>query len=483
MLKLRRPDLLRDSPYINGQWCEDLPAALPVRNPANGEDLLLCKVAGTAEAEQAVAAAAEAQLAWRQKTAKERSQILRRWYELMLVHAEDLALILTAEQGKPLAEAQGEIGLAANFIEWFAEEAKRVYGDIVPANGSHQRMLVSKQPVGVVAAITPWNFPAAMVTRKAAPALAVGCTVVLKPAPDTPLSALALAVLAEEAGIPAGVLNVLPGDAQAIGGVLTSSPVVRKLSFTGSTAVGKLLLRQCADTVKRTSMELGGNAPFLVFDDADLEQAVAGVMLAKFRNTGQTCICANRILVQRGVYQAFADKLYETMAAMPVGDGMEPGVVLGPLINSAAANKVRGLVDDAVAKGANLREHPNVPEGECFVRPAVVDKLSADMAISQAEIFGPIAALQVFDSEAEAIAMANDTRMGLAAYSYTQDYRRMARLVDALEYGMQGFNESALTNEGLPFGGVKESGLGREGSKYGIEEYLDIKTATIGGID
>jgi succinate-semialdehyde dehydrogenase/glutarate-semialdehyde dehydrogenase len=438
---------------------------------------------GATETRRAIDAAETALPAWRAKTAAERGRILRRWYELMMENQEDLAQLMTAEQGKPLAEARGEIAYAASFIDWFAEEGKRVYGDTIPSPWADRRLVVIKQPVGVCAAITPWNFPAAMITRKAAPALAAGCTMIIKPAEQTPLSALALAYLAIEAGVPAGVLNVVTGDPVAIGGELTSSPRVMKLSFTGSTEIGRLLMRQCAPTLKKMSLELGGNAPFIVFDDADLDAAVTGAMLSKYRNAGQTCVCANRLLVQEGIYDAFAAKLAEAVKSLKVGDGAADGVNQGPLIDAPALAKVQELLADALAKGANIvcggKPHGL---GRTFFEPTIVCDVTADMRMAREEIFGPVAPLFKFKTEAEAIHMANDTEFGLAAYFFTRDIGRAWRVGEALDYGMVGINSGLISNEVAPFGGFKQSGLGREGSKYGIDEYLEIKYMAFGGI-
>lgn len=468
-------DLLRSDAFLQGGWS---PAAsglrFPVTNPATGA--LLAEVASLSAAEigLAIDASARAQGDWAARTAHDRAAILRRWFDLMIARADDLAALLTAEQGKPLAEAKAEILYAASFVEWFAEEAKRVYGETIPSPVAGQRLSVIRQPVGVTAAITPWNFPAAMVTRKVAPALAAGCSMILRPADQTPLTALALAALAEQAGLPPGVLQVTPGDAETIGAVLTASPVVRKLSFTGSTRVGRLLMAQCAPTLKRLSLELGGNAPFLVFADADLDAAIDGVMLAKFRNAGQTCVCANRLLVQRDIADAFAAKLVERVAALQVGDGSLPGTRIGPLIDLRALEKVEAHVADAVAQGARL-VHGGERLGGLFLRPAVVTGVTQAMVVTREETFGPLAAIQPFDTEAEAVTLANDTEFGLAAYVYTRDHARSVRVAEALEYGMVGHNTAQISNAVSPFGGVKQSGLGREGSRHGLDEYLDLK--------
>ncbi|QLC73663.1 NAD-dependent succinate-semialdehyde dehydrogenase [Pseudomonas sp. LPB0260] len=476
--------LFRQQAFIDGQWCDAQDGThQQIHNPANGAVIGQVPNMGSAEAQRAIAAANAAWPAWRARTAKERSSILKRWHALMLEHADALAEILTLEQGKPLAEAKGEILYAASFIEWFAEEAKRIYGDTIPSHKGDARIVVSKEPIGVVAAITPWNFPAAMITRKAGPALAAGCPCIVKPAPETPFSALAMAALAEQAGIPAGIFNVITGDAVAIGAELTGSPAVRKLSFTGSTAIGKLLMAQCADTLKKVSLELGGNAPFIVFDDADLERAVEGALIAKFRNAGQTCVCVNRFLVQDGIYEAFVARLAERVREFKVGDGFESGVTQGPLINERAVAKVEDHVQDALGKGARLlcggERHAL---GNGFFQPTVLADLSLEMKVAREETFGPLAAVFRFGSEAEAVHLANDTEYGLAAYCYTRDLGRAWRMSEALEYGMVGINEGLISTEVAPFGGVKASGLGREGSKYGIEDYLEIKYTLMGGL-
>ncbi len=484
MIKLRDQNLLRQSCYVDGRW---LPAeggaTLPVRNPATGETLGSIPNMGANETRAAIEAAAKAFPAWAARTAKDRAVLLRRWYELILAHVDDLAVLMTAEQGKPLAESKGEITYAASFIEWFAEEGKRVYGDVIPTHQPDKRILVLRQPVGVVAAITPWNFPAAMITRKAGPALAAGCTFVCKPATQTPFSALALAELADRAGIPKGVFNVLTGSAAQIGGEMTSNPLVRKLTFTGSTEVGKKLMAQCASTMKKVSMELGGNAPFIVFDDADLDAAVQGAITSKYRNTGQTCVCANRLLVQAGVYDEFARKLGAVVAALRIGDGLAGATDQGPLIDSKALAKVEEHVADAVAKGAKIitggRRHAL---GGTFFEPTVLTDVTPAMAVAREETFGPVAPLFKFQSEAEAIAMANDTEFGLAAYLYTRDLARSWRVSEALEYGIVGLNTGLISTEVAPFGGVKESGTGREGSKYGILDFTEIKYLCVGGI-
>jgi len=474
--------LLRKGHYIDGCWLEDGPR-YPVRNPADGTLIADVAKAGVAETDQAIAAAQRALPAWRGLTAKARSQPLRRWAELMLAHQRELAELLSREQGKPLAEAMGEVVYAASFLEWFAEEARRVYGDVIPSHKADARIVVTKEPIGVVAAITPWNFPLAMVTRKVGPALAAGCTLILKPSEETPLSAFALAVLAEEAGIPAGVFNIVSGDAPAIGSALQASPVVRKLSFTGSTATGKLLMRQAADTLKKVSLELGGNAPFIVFDDADLDAAVRGAMASKFRNTGQTCVCVNRFYIQEGVYEAFTAKLADAVRALRVGAALEGESDQGPLINTAALAKVEQHLCDALEKGARLlcggRRHAL---GGTFFEPTVLAEATPQMLIAREETFGPVAACFRFKDEAEVLAQANDTPYGLSAYFYSRDIGRVWRVAEGLEAGMVGINEGIISTEVAPFGGIKASGLGREGSKYGIEDYLEIKYLLMGGL-
>ena len=478
--------LLRQQCYINGEWVNaDSGAAFAVTNPATGEVLGQVPNLGAGETRRAIAAANAAWPAWRSKTGKERAAILRTWFDLIMANQQDLAVLMTSEQGKPLAESKGEVVYGAAFVEWFAEEGKRVYGDTIPQTQSDKRLVVIKQPVGVCAAITPWNFPIAMITRKVAPALAVGCTVVVKPAELTPFSALALAELGERAGIPKGVFNVITANPpDAVGAELTANPLVRKLSFTGSTEVGRLLMRQCADTVKKISLELGGNAPFIVFNDADLEAAAEGAIASKYRNSGQTCVCANRFLVQEGIYEAFADKLAEKVKALKVGNGMEPGVYQGPLIEPAAVAKVEAHIADAVAKGARVvtggKRHSL---GGTFFEPTVLVRVTPQMKVAREETFGPVAPLFPFQTEGEAVQMANDTEFGLAAYFYTKDVARAWRVAEALEYGMVGVNTGLISNEVAPFGGMKQSGLGREGSKYGIEEYLEVKYLCMGGIN
>jgi succinate-semialdehyde dehydrogenase / glutarate-semialdehyde dehydrogenase len=482
-LQLNDPSLLRQQAYVNGQWCEaDSGARTEIRNPANNELIGSVPNMGRTETRRAIEAAQVAQPAWRALTAKERANRLRQWFNLIMANQEDLARIMTAEQGKPLAEARGEIAYAASFIEWFAEEAKRAYGDVIPGHAMDKRILVQKEPVGVTAAITPWNFPSAMITRKAGPALAVGCAMVLKPAPQTPFSALALAHLAERAGIPAGLLSVIPADVDAsreVGGELCDNPIVRKLSFTGSTGVGIKLMQQCAPSLKKLSLELGGNAPFIVFDDADLDAAVEGAIISKYRNAGQTCVCANRLYVQDGVYDAFAEKLQAAVARLKVGNGMHEGITTGPLINAEAVAKVQRHLHDALEKGATLLAGGNSLGGN-FFEPTIVSGVTADMAVAREETFGPLAPLFRFNDEAEVIRQANDTEFGLAAYFYARDLGRVFRVAEALEYGMVGINTGVISTEVAPFGGMKSSGLGREGSKYGLDEYLEIKYLCMG---
>lgn len=476
--QLRDPELLRTQAFIDGHWLS-AERGFPVSDPASGEPLANVAELGAAETRRAIEAANAAWPAWRGLTAKQRSATLRRWFDLILANSDDLALLMTREQGKPLAEAKGEVAYAASFVEWFAEEGKRVYGEVIPSPAADKRLMVLKQPIGVCAAITPWNFPAAMITRKVAPALAAGCPVVIKPAEQTPLTALALAELARRAGFPAGVINVVTGSANAaplIGGELTANPIVRKLSFTGSTEVGRLLMAQCAPTVKKLSLELGGNAPFVVFDDADLDAAVEGAMASKYRNAGQTCVCANRLLVQDGVYEAFAAKLAARVATLKVGAGIEEGVVQGPLIDAAAVAKVEAHIADALAKGARIvvggKRHGR---GGTFFEPTVLADVTPDMRCAREETFGPVAPLFRFRDEAEAIALANATEVGLAAYFYARDLSRVWRVAEALEYGIVGVNTGIISNEAAPFGGIKQSGIGREGSRYGIDDYLEVK--------
>jgi len=484
-IQLSDPALLKTRAYIDGQWRDsDNGETFEVSNPATGEVIATCASCGTAETRDAIEAAQKAMLSWRQLTAKDRAARLRKWFNLMMDSQEDLAQILTAEQGKPLAEAMGEIAYGANYIEWFSEEAKRIYGDIIPEPSKDKRIVVVKQPVGVVACITPWNFPNAMLTRKIAPALAAGCTVVCKPANATPLSAFAFVELAERAGIPAGVINIVAGRTSEIGSEMTSNPIVRKLTFTGSTPVGKKLMADCAATVKRTSMELGGNAPFIVFDDADLDSAVAGAIICKFRNAGQTCVCANRILVQDGVFDEFAEKFKAAAAGLRLGNGATEGVTMGPLINEGAANDVMTIIEDAVATGATAVAGGSRSDlGACFIEPTILTGVTDKMRVFREEIFGPVAPLFRFKTEEEAIAMANDTEFGLACYFYSRDIGRIWRVGEGLEYGIVGINEGIISNEMAPFGGVKESGQGREGSKYGLDDYLEIKYMCMGGID
>ncbi|EYS98288.1 succinate-semialdehyde dehydrogenase [Cupriavidus sp. SK-4] len=482
MLNLQDSSLLRQQCFIDGRWI-DGERRIDVTNPATGERVGQVPQLGADETRQAIEAANRALPAWRARTAKERSALLRKWFELIMASQEDLARIMTAEQGKPIAEARGEIAYAASFIEWFAEEGKRVYGDTIPAPVSNQRIVVTKEPVGVCAAITPWNFPAAMITRKAGPALAVGCTMVLKPASQTPLTALALVALAERAGIPAGVLSVVTGSAGAIGGEMSSNPLVRKLTFTGSTEVGRVLMAQTASTIKKVSMELGGNAPFIVFDDADLDAAVEGAIVSKYRNAGQTCVCANRIYVQAGVYEAFAQKLVAAVAALKVGNGMEDGVRIGPLIDDKAVAKVEEHIADALGKGARLLQGGQRHAlGHSFFQPTVLADVGPSMLVAREETFGPLAPLFRFETEDDVVAMANDTEFGLASYFYARDLGRVWRVSERLEYGMVGVNTGLISNEVAPFGGVKQSGVGREGSHYGIEDYLVIKYTCMAGI-
>jgi succinate-semialdehyde dehydrogenase/glutarate-semialdehyde dehydrogenase len=483
-LPLKDPSLFRQANCIDGKWVEaDSGRTIVVKNPATGEAIGEVPALGTAETRRAIEAAHRAQPAWRAMLAKERAAILRKLNDLMLANADDLAMIMTAEQGKPLGESKGEIAYAASFIEWFAEEGKRIYGDTIPQTQKGRRILVLKEPIGVFAAITPWNFPSAMITRKAGPGWAAGCTGVIRPASQTPFSALALAVLAERAGMPAGVCNVITGPSGETGKELTSNPLVRKLTFTGSTEVGAKLLAQCAPTIKKTSMELGGNAPFIVFDDADLDAAIPGAMASKFRNTGQTCVCANRILVQDGVYDAFADKLKAAVEKLKVGNGMGDGVTQGPLINTDAVKKVEEHIADALSRGAHIVTGGHRHElGGNFFQPTVLANVPREAEIFREETFGPVAPLFRFKTEEEAIKLANDTEFGLAAYFYARDVGRIFRVAEALEYGILGINEGIISTEVAPFGGMKSSGLGREGSKYGIEDYLEIKYLALGGI-
>lgn len=483
-MKLKDPKLFRTQAYIDGKWVDaDKGETLTVDNPADGKPLGTVPKMGAAETRRAIDAANKAFPAWAAKPAKDRSVILRRWAELMLANQEDLAQLMTAEQGKPLTESRGEVAYSASFLEWFAEEGKRTYGDTIPAPKNSQRIVVLKQPIGVCASITPWNFPSAMIARKVAPALAAGCTMVAKPASQTPYSAFAMAELAERAGVPAGVFSVVTGSATAIGGEMTSSPIVRKITFTGSTEIGKVLMAQAASTVKKVSMELGGNAPFIVFDDADLDAAVDGAMASKYRNAGQTCVCANRILVQDKVYDAFAKKLEAAVAKLNVGNGAEAGITTGPLIDAKAVEKVEAHIADAVAKGARIVQGGKRHSlGGNFFQPTVLVDVKPNMAVAREETFGPVAPLFRFKDEAEAIRLANDTEFGLAAYFYARDLGRVWRVAEALEYGIVGINEGIISTEVAPFGGVKESGIGREGSKYGIEDYMEIKYLCMGGI-
>ena len=485
MLNLKDPTLLRQQCYIDGEWLDAQSGrTATVTNPATGAVIGTVPSMGTEETRTAIAAAAAAFPAWAARTAKDRATLLRRWYDLMLANADDLAVLMTAEQGKPLAEAKGEIVYAASFIEWFAEEAKRVYGDVIPGHQPDKRIFVLRQPVGVVAAITPWNFPAAMITRKAGPALAAGCTFVCKPAMQTPYSALAMAELAHRAGIPKGVFSVITGQATAIGAEMTSNPIVRKVTFTGSTQIGKKLMEQCAGTLKKLSLELGGNAPFIVFDDADLDAAVQGAIASKYRNTGQTCVCANRLLVQEGVYDAFVAKLVAAVQKLRVGDGLAGATEQGPLIDDKAVAKVEEHVADALAKGGKValggKRHAL---GGTFFEPTILTHITPDMLVAREETFGPVAPIFSFKDERQAIRMANDTEFGLASYFYTRDLARSLRVAEALEYGIVGLNTGIISTEVAPFGGVKESGFGREGSKYGILDYTELKYLCIGGIE
>jgi len=484
-LPLNDPSLLKTSAYIDGQWTDAASGAtFTVANPATGEAIADVARVGAAETRQAIEAAERAMADWKAKPAKARAQILRKWYDLMMANQEDLAIIMTAEQGKVLAESRGEVAYGAAFMEWFGEEAKRIDGDVIPGPSADKRIVCIKQPVGVVAAITPWNFPNAMIARKAAPALAAGCSIVIKPATETPLSAFAMAELAERAGVPAGVINVIAGGSAEIGGELTGNPIVRKLTFTGSTPVGKLLEAQCAQTMKKTSMELGGNAPFIVFDDADIDAAVQGAVISKYRNAGQTCVCSNRLFVQEAIYDAFVEKLVKATAELTVGDGLQDGIAVGPLVNATAVNDVHRLVAASIDAGAQiaLGGSPHALGG-CFYQPTVLTEVTSEMAVFRNEIFGPVAPVVRFSTEEEVIAMANDTEFGLASYFYTRDIGRVWRVAEALEYGIVGINEGIISNEMAPFGGVKESGSGREGSKYGIDDYVEIKYMLMGGLD
>ena len=484
-MQLQDNALFKTQCYIEGTWLNaDNGATVEVTNPANGEVIGTVPQMGKAEADRAVAAAQAALPAWKAKSAKERSQILRKWFDLMMAHQEDLGKILTLEQGKPLAEAKGEIAYGASYIEWYAEEGKRIYGDIIPSTGLDKRILVTKQPIGVCAAITPWNFPNAMITRKAAPALAAGCTFVIRPASQTPFSALAIAELAERAGIPKGVFNVLTGSSSQIGEVLTKDDRVKKFSFTGSTEVGRKLIEQCASTVKKVSMELGGNAPFIVFNDADLDAAVEGAMICKFRNAGQTCVCANRLYVQSGVYEQFVEKFKAAVAKLSIGNGMDAGVNFGPVIDANAVKKVEEHIADATSKGATVVAggQPHALGG-LFFEPTIVTGATQEMQFAKDETFGPLAPVFKFETEEEVLGYANDTEFGLASYFYTRDIGRVIRVSEGLDYGMVALNTGILSNEAAPFGGVKQSGLGREGSKYGIEDYVEIKYVLLAGLD
>ncbi|HGY5041937.1 TPA: NADP-dependent succinate-semialdehyde dehydrogenase [Klebsiella oxytoca] len=481
-MQLNDPTLFRQQAFIDGRWRDASSGqTLGVTNPANGQQLGSVPKMGAEETREAIDAAARALPAWRALTARERATILRRWFDLMMEHQDDLARLMTLEQGKPLAEAKGEIGYAASFIEWFAEEGKRIYGDTIPGHQADKRLLVIKQPIGVTAAITPWNFPSAMITRKAGPALAAGCTMVLKPASQTPFSALALAELANRAGIPKGVFNVVTGSASEVGNELTGNPLVRKLSFTGSTEIGRQLMEQCAKDIKKVSLELGGNAPFIVFDDADLDKAVEGALASKFRNAGQTCVCANRLYIQDGVYDRFAEKLQQAVSKLQIGDGLQPNVTIGPLIDEKAIAKVQEHIADALDKGARVATGGKPHElGGNFFQPTILVDVPSDAKVAKEETFGPLAPLFRFKDEADVIAQANDTEFGLAAYFYARDLGRVFRVGEALEYGIIGINTGLISTEVAPFGGVKSSGLGREGSKYGIEDYLEIKYMCIG---
>ena len=484
-MQLRDSALLKTQCYINGQWLNaDNGTVISVINPATGNNLADVPRMGTAEAERAVAAAHAALKPWQAKSAKERSNLLRRWFELMMQHQEDLGIILTSEQGKPLAEAKGEIAYGASYLEWYSEEAKRIYGDTIPAPSNDKRIMVLKQPIGVCAAITPWNFPNAMITRKIAPALAAGCTFVIRPASQTPLSALAIAELAQRAGIPPGVVNVITGSSSEIGKVLTEDDRVKKFSFTGSTEVGRKLIAQCAGTVKKVSMELGGNAPFIVFNDADIDAAVEGAMISKFRNAGQTCVCANRLYVQSAVYDEFVNKLAQAIAKLKIGNGLDQDVTVGPLIDAAAVNKVQEHITDAIGKGAEVVTGGNADNhGELFFQPTLLKNVTQDMKVAREETFGPLAPVFRFENEEEVVSWANDTEFGLASYFYSRDIGRIVRVSENLDYGMVAINTGLLSNEAAPFGGVKQSGLGREGSKYGIEDYTEIKYVLLAGID
>lgn len=483
-IQLQDTGLLKSKAYINGLWVQaENQETFAVTNPANGDLITEVPNMGASETNQAIEVANQAMQSWKARSAKERCEILERWYELIIEHLEDLAVIMTAEQGKPLLESRGEVNYGASFLKWFAEEGKRVYGDVLPSTPD-RRSIVIKQPVGVVAAITPWNFPIAMITRKVAPALAVGCSIVLKPAGETPLSALALAELAHRAGVPAGLINIITSkNSRAVGGEMTGNPIVKKLTFTGSTPVGKILIEQCAATVKRTSMELGGNAPVIIFDDADIDKAITGALLSKFRNAGQTCICANRLLVQSGIYPEFIKKFTAAVEEFQLGDGLDDSTTMGPVITAQAASEIDEKVQSAIADGAKLLTGGAVSSlGSSFYKPTVLTDLNSDMSLFREEIFGPVAPVFQFDTEEEAISMANDTEFGLAAYVYSNDLGRIWRVSEAIEYGMVGVNETMISSEIIPFGGVKESGQGREGSKYGLDDYLETKYICMGGL-
>ncbi|EHZ2900083.1 NAD-dependent succinate-semialdehyde dehydrogenase [Vibrio vulnificus] len=482
-MNLNYPELFQQRCYIDGQWVAERGQTQTVTNPSTGEVIGEIPMFGEQQAEQSVAAAQAAFELWKKTTADHRADVLRRWYELMMVNIDDLAAILTMEQGKPFTEAKGEITYAASFVQWYSEEARRAYGEIIPSHRENGKIVVTKEPIGVVAAITPWNFPAAMITRKAAPAFAAGCSMVLKPAQETPFTALALAKLAEDAGLPKGLFNVITGDSRAIGGVFTSDKRVRKVSFTGSTNVGKILMNQSASTIKKLALELGGNAPFIVFDDADIDAAVEGAMIAKFRNAGQTCVCANRLFVQDAVYDEFAEKLANRVKQLKVGNGFADGVAIGPLINSSSVAKVQEHVDDAVAKGAKVLCGGLLNDEQLFVAPYVLTDMSDDMLVADDETFGPVAPLFRFKDEAEVLERANDTESGLAGYFYTRSLGRAWRVADALEVGMVGINEGLISTAAAPFGGIKESGLGREGSRHGMDEYMEMKYMLMGGLD
>ena len=483
-INLRDPNLLRTASYVAGAWSERASGVLAVTNPATGEVVAEVSTVDRAATEDAISHAHEAMMAWRDVPAKQRAQVLRRWFDLMMAHQEDLAVIMTTEQGKTLAESRGEVAYGAAFMEWFGEQAKRIDGDVIPSPSHDKRVVCIKQPVGVVAAITPWNFPNAMIARKAAPALAAGCSIVIKPASETPLSALAMAELAERAGVPAGVLNVVVGASSEIGPALTDSPLVRKLTFTGSTEVGRRLEAACAATLKRTSMELGGNAPFIVFEDADIDAAVQGALISKYRNSGQTCVCANRILVQDSIHDEFVARLVAATSELKMGNGLEEGVQQGPLVNVGAVEDVARLVQLSTEAGAQVVLGGDRSDlGPCYFQPTILTGVTADMAVFRNEIFGPVAPVTAFSDEAEAISLANDTEFGLASYFYTRDIGRVWRVAEALDYGMVGINEGIISNEMAPFGGVKASGSGREGSKYGIDDYLEIKYILMGGLD